>query len=174
MSLADALKAAGFKPEASNEGEWLPYNGTYRCVFRTLRAEYDEKNKGDYAQTEYDIEEVLTGDMKRESKYPAFRKRYYLDFDNPTQDHLENAKELANAVFTATGLELNFDSKEAFINSAEQVIGKEAYLRAWSFAFEKDRSGNVIPEDQRKAVQFFAVIKKSVGEKKRSAQSVAF
>ena len=74
MSLADALKAAGFKPEASNEGEWLPYNGTYRCVFRTLRAEYDEKNKVFKSTPLHDwtshcADAIGTGAMGYEEKY---------------------------------------------------------------------------------------------------------
>ncbi len=174
MSLADKLAAAGFKPEANSEGEWQPYNGTYRCSLSALRAERDEKNNCDFVQTEYEIQEVLTGDMKRESKYPAFRKRYYLDFENPTEDHLDNAKELANVVFTATGAELDFSSKSAFIASASPLVGQDAYLRAWGFKFEKDFKGNAIPADQQKSTQFFKVMKKSAAEKKRTADSVAF
>ena len=174
MGIADRLKEQGFKPESNVDGEWKPYNGTYRCLFKTLRADYDEKNQGAYVQGEWDIEEVLTGDMKRDSKFPAFRRRYYFDFDNPSDDQLENAKDLANDVFTATGKEIDLTDKLHFIASAEPIIGQEAYIRAWGFTFEKDKAGNVIPEDQRKQIQSFVVQKKAVAEKKRSADSIAF
>ena len=174
MSLSDKLKALGFKPELNLDGEWQPYNGTYKCSWKTLRADYDEKNQGAFVQAEWDIEETLAGDMKRDSKFPAFRRRYYFDWENPTDDQLENAQDLANDVFTATGLEVDLGSQEAFRLSAQSVVGKEAYLRAWGFTFEKKKDGTPIPEDQRKTIQYFVVQKASVAQKKRSASSVAF
>mgnify|MGYP001559556343 CR=1 FL=1 len=174
MGLADKLKERGFKPEASSDGEWNPYNGTYRCPIRTLRPDRDEKNQADFIQLELDIEEVLVGDMKRESKFPAFRKRYYVDWDTPSDDQADNAQELANVVFTGTGIDLDFSSAEAFKASAEQVIGKEVYIRAWGHTFDKKQDGTPIPDEQRKATQFWVAQKKNVAEKKRSAQSVAF
>jgi len=151
-----------------------PYNGTYKCSIKTLRPEYDEKNQGDFIQVEYDIEETLAGDMKRDSKYPAFRKRYYIDWENPTQDHLENAKSLSNDVFTASGQELDFSSKEVFQAQAAGLIGQSAYLRAWGWTPEKDIKGQPIADENKKTIQQFRVTKQSVAEKKRSAQSVAF
>ena len=174
MSLADKLTQANFKPENNTDGEWLPYNGTYKCTWKTLRADYDEKNQGAFVQAEWDIQEVLTGDMKRDSKFPAFRKRYYFDFDEPTDEQVETAKKLANDVFTATGIDLELGSKQAFIASADKVIGQEAYLRAWGFAFDKKQDGTPIPESDRKQIQSFVVQKASVAEKKRSSESVAF
>ena len=174
MSLAEKLKAAGFKPEASTEGEWKSYNGTYRCSWKTLRPEYDEKNQGWYVQAEWDIEEVLAGDMKRDSKYPAFRKRYYFDWENPTEDNLDSAKALANDIFTVTGGEIDFTSKESFAEAAKGIIGKDTYLRAWEWKPEKKADGTPIPEDQRRGLQQFRIQKKEVAEKKRTEQSVAF
>lgn len=174
MSLQEKLEAAGFKPEVSTEGEWQPYNGTYRCKISTLRAEHDEKNSADFVQVEFEIEEVLSGDMKRDSKYPAFRKRYYLDFENPTDKQVETAKTLANLVFTATGAELDFGSKSSFIASADKVVGQEAYLRAWGWTPDKDIKGQPIADEDKKSIQQFSVMKKSAAEKKRTANSVAF
>lgn len=174
MSLAEKLAQAGFKPEASTEGEWTPYNGTYRCSWKTLRVEHDEKNQSNFVQAEWEIEEVLTGDMKRESKYPAFRKRFYLDFDDPTEDQVNNAKDLANMVFTATGLELDYTDQQHFIAVAEKVIGQDVYIRSWGWTPDKDVKGNILSEDQKKTIQQFRVMKKAVAEKKRSTQSVAF
>lgn len=174
MSIADRLKEAGFKPEVSTEGEWQPYNGTYRCTIKALRVERDEKNACDFVQAEYDIEETLEGDPKRDSKYPAFRKRYYMDFENPTDAHLENVKKLSNAVFTATGLELDYTDKQSFIASAAACIGLDIYIRAWGWKPEKDVKGNAIAEENQKTIQQFSVVKKEVAEKKRSSNSVAF
>ena len=174
MSLAEKLKAVGFKPEVSTEGEWQPYNGTYKCKITTLRAEHDDKNNADFVQLEFDIQEVLAGDMKRESKYPAFKKRYYLDFENPTDKQVETAKTLANLIFTATGAELDFNSKSSFIASASPVVGGEAYLRAWGWTPDKDIKGQPIADEDKKSIQQFSVMKKSAAEKKRTADSVAF
>ena len=174
MSLADKLKERGFKAEASNDGEWQPYNGVYLCSIKTLRPEYDEKNAADFIQLELDINEVISGDMKRESKFPAFRKRYYTDWENPNEDQLDNVQELANVIFTGTAVDLDFDSKEAFKIQAEMLIGREIYINAWGHAFDKKQDGTPIPEDQRKAMQFWKAWKKSVAEKKRTAGSVAF
>ena len=174
MSLEDKLKAKGFKPEASDDGEWKPYIGTYKCSFKTLRVERDEKNACDFIQLELDIVEHIAGDAKRDSKFPAFKKRYYIDFDNPTDDHVENFEKLSKVVFTGTGLELSSTNKQSFIASAGQVIGKTVYIRAYGWTPEKDMSGNEIPEDKRKTNQMWTAQKEAVAEKKRSAESMPF
>ena len=174
MGIKEALEASGFRPEASTDGEWQPYNGTYRCSIKTLRPEFDEKNKAHFVQAEYDIEEVLAGDMKRDSKFPAFKQRFYIDWENPTEDHLENAKNLSNQVFTASGKELDWTDKPLFVETAKPLIGHTVYLRAWGWTPEKDSNGNPLPEDQKRTIQQFRVVKQTVAEKKRSASSVAF
>ena len=174
MSIQEKLVEAGFKPEVSTEGEWQPYKGVYLCKIVTLRPEFDEKNSAHFVQVEYDISEVLTGDMKRESKYPAFRKRYYLDWDNPEDSHLENVKSLSNDIFTATGKEMDWTDKAQFSASAESLIGQDVYLRAWGWTPDKDIKGNPLADDQKRTIQQFKVMKKEVAEKRRTADSVAF
>lgn len=174
MNITEALKTAGFKPEANTDGEWKPYIGTYKCVWKTLRPEVQQKDGAEFVQAEWSIVEALAGDPKRESKYADFRRRYYFSWENPTEDELDNIKGLMNDIFTATGKDVNMSSKEAFSAAAVEIAGAEAYIRGWGWTPERDTKGNSLPEDQRKTIQQFVIQRKATAEKKRTGASLPF
>jgi hypothetical protein len=175
MSLADKLKARGFEAEANKDGEFKPLKGTYECKWRALRWEHDENNSADFVQIEIDVVETIEGDTAATGgDYANFKKRVYLDLASDDDRDANKAERLANDVFTASGVDLDFASKDAMTAQFEEVISKPVYVRAWGWTPEKAVDGTEIPKDERKARQMFSIIKEAVAEKKRSANSVAF
>ena len=165
MSLAERLKAQGFKAEENAEGEWQPYKGTYEVSWDVLRLETDEKN-GDarYLQAELNIIEALEGDAKREgSKFGDFSKRIYLDGDDAEKTD-KKVKKLINDVFTFGGIDADLSSDEKMIESLQGVVGKTGYLNAWGWK----------PKDGDKTYQQFSIVKESVASKKKSKENVPF
>ena len=159
MGITDVLRKQGWKPEASTDGEWNPYKGVYKVGIAALRKEKAEDSEVEYYQLELDIVEALSGDAKRESKYPAFRRRFYLDGDKAT----DNVKKLLNTLFT-WGITLETSSDATMEAGFADTIGHEGYLRAWGWT----------PEGKDQATQSWVPLKSGVAEKKRSASSTPF
>ena len=168
MGLTDNLRAKGFKPEANVDGEFKPLKGTYACEITVLRPEVDEKNNGaKYYQVEYKPKAVLEGDPFGD-KF-SFRKRVYVDGDKAE----DNLQAMLDDLFTC-GIELDMSSDDAMEASFTLAIGKTAYIRAWGWTPDKDRTGNAIPESDRKAFQQFVVQKQAVAEKRRNSTALPF
>ena len=159
MSLTDKLREAGFKPSQNTDGEFKPYTGTYKVETKVLRPDVDDKGQKFY-QAEWNIIETLEGMPKRDSKYSAFRKRYFID--DPDKG-LDNLKKLLNDFFTI-GVELDQSSDEAFEESFKSAIGSQGYIRGWEWT----------PDGKDRAQQSFVIQKAQVAEKKRSTQSLPF
>ena len=148
MGVLDNMKAAGYKPKASQDGIWEPYTGVYKVSWDVCRKEIDQKNGSiAYIQAEWNIQETLGGMEKRVSKYSDFRKRYYIDGDNAEkgmQNFLDDA-------FTF-GVDLSNESDETLESRFSEVVGKEGYLRAWPWTPEgKDTAQQSIVLQQEKA-----------------------
>jgi len=158
MGIVDALKASGFKPEASTDGEYKPLKGTYKAQIVALRPEIDRKNNNaKYYQFNLKPIEVIEGDGFGERT--EFRKRYYVDGDKAA----ENLKELLNALFTA-GIELDTSSDEAMEADFGKAINQVAFIRTWGWT----------PEGKENAVQMFTFVKEKVAEKRRKTESLPF
>ena len=128
--ITDALRAAGFMPEESKDGEWEPYKGTYKVQCTVLRPETADDGS-EFIQSEYKVMETLAGDQIRDSKFADFRKRYYLSGEKAEQ----NLKNLINDFFTM-GIQLDYSSDEALKASLPNAIGAEGYLRGWAWTPE--------------------------------------
>ena len=157
MGIVDSLNE-GFELQANSDGEWVPYKGTYKVGCVALRPELDEQY-GKYYQAEWNILEVLEGDMKRESRFSDFRRRYYVEGERAK----ENFRKLCNDFFTM-GVEFDRSSDEAFDQSLGNAIHAQGYLRAWGWT----------KEGTDKMQQSFVIQKEKVAEKKRTAHSVGF
>lgn len=166
MGVVDALRAAGYKPTANEDGQFKPLKGTYAAHYAVLRPETDDKGAKFY-QIELKPDEVIDGDEFSE-KF-TFRKRVYLDGPKAT----ENVKAMLDDLFTC-GVELDLSSDEAMEADFEKAIGVTAYVRAWGWTPEKDAKGNALPESERRSIQQFVIQQKSAADKKRSATSHKF
>ena len=162
MNITDSLKADGWKPSASTDGEFKPLAGTYACEIMVLRPEVDKKN-GDakYYQLEVKPKELIAGDEFGE-KF-TFRKRFYVDGEKAA----ENLKEMLNLLFTA-GIELDTTSDEVMEADFGSAIDKPIYVRSWGWT--------PTPKDgqEPRALQMWVAQKAGVAEKKRSTASHAF
>ena len=158
MGLTDALRAAGFKPEASTDGEWTPYKGTYKAKCEALRLEKDDEGN-EYIQEELRIVETLAGDASRSSKFADFRSRYYLTGEKAEA----NVKKLINNYFT-WGVEFDTSSDDALKASLEQAIGAEGYVRAWGWK----------PQDSDTERQSYVFNKEKVALKRKDKSASPF
>jgi len=158
MSLVEKLKAAGFKPAANTDGEFVPLKGTYECNIVVLRPDIDKNNgNAKFYQLELKPIAAIEGDPFGE-KF-TFRKRYYVDGDKAEK----NFEKLVNDLFTS-GLEFDMTSDSAFEADFAKAIGAKMYVRSWGWT----------PEGKDSAVQQLSVIKAKVAEKKRTAGSLTF
>ena len=162
MGITDSLRSAGFKPEANTDGEWEVLKGQYKCEWVTLRKEEARDTVGARYLAEFKAKDTIDGILARPSMYPHFRRSYFLD-------NTEDIKKLLNDAFTA-GVALDTSSDEAFEASFANAIGKDVYVRGWGWTPEKDRSGNVLPEGERRTLQQF-VVKQEKNAKPRKAKA---
>lgn len=159
MGITDSLKASGFVPEKSSEGEFKPLDGIYKVSFVTARKTKSQKDQTDQLQCEFKVVEVLEGDQSY-SKFNEFRKYLALEGEK-VADKKSGIPFIINALFTA-GKEVDQSSDEALMQSITDALGTELYFRAWGWT----------PEDGDKAYQQFSVLKETVALKKakKSAQ----
>ena len=129
MGVLDSLKIAGYKPKASQDGVWEPYNGVYKVDWATCRKEIDAKNGNvAYIQAEWNIVDVLGGMDKRSSKYADFQKRYYIEGEKAEA----NMQSFLDDAFTF-GIDLSTESDDSLPNRFGEVVGRQGYLRAWGW-----------------------------------------
>lgn len=158
MGLIDNLVQAGFKPEASTDGEFKPLKGTYKTEVSVLRSEIDTKNNNaKFYQLNLKPSETLDGDGFTD-KF-EFKKRFYVDGDKAA----ENLKKMLNLLFTA-GIELDMTSDAAMEESFINAIGKTVYIRSWGW----------LPEGKDQAQQMFSAIKEKVAGKTKKSNPVPF
>ena len=160
MDITSALRDSGFKPEASTDREWKPLKGRYATNWVTLRPETDDKGQK-YYQAEWKVTETLDGATPNPSKYPEFKRRYYM-VDGERSSAQDNLKALLNATFTA-GVELDTSSDEALETSFANVIGVRCYIRAWGWQ-----------GDDGVTRQSFVLQKEVVAQKKKKGPAVPF
>ena len=178
MGVVDSLKANGWKPTASDDGEFKPLVGTYGTSITVLRPEFDKKNNdAKYYQLETKPNELISGDEFGE-KF-AFRQRFYVDGEKAS----DSLKKMLNILFTA-GVELDTSSDEAMEADFINAIGKPLYVRAWGWEQQLDSSGKMVSAKaasenpslvaSTKSVQMWVAQKQTVAEKKRTASSHNF
>ena len=153
MSLVDALKQSGFKPEKSTEGEFQPFDGVYATQFVKAEDRPANDKGGRQLVVEFKISEVLAG-KESFSKFNEFKKYLNLEGELAT-DKKKGIPWIINALFTA-GVEVSGDTDEALIESIQSALGTTVYLRAYGFK----------PEDAEKAYQMFVVMKEDKAIKK--------
>ena len=173
-TLANRMKEKGFEPSENTDGEWQPYKGTYRVSWATLRQEETKDKTGTYWIAEWNIEEMFEGMPKRDSQYADLRDVYFFDLEGESDERSEKALErLVNNAYTF-GVELDFSSSLNLKASAEKLIGKEGFIRAYPKKNWKKEGDQWVEDTSRAPKQGISVQKKTVAEKKKSEDSVAF
>jgi len=157
MSLVDALKKSGFKPEKSSEGEFQPYQGIYGVDFVKVDKVKSDRTQTDQLRCEFKIAEALFG-KESASKFNEFKKYVALEGDEAT-DKKKGIPYIINALFTA-GYEVSGDTDEAMMESIQGALGTRMYLRAWGWK----------PEDAEKAIQQFSFMKEEAAQKRAKAE----
>src|SRR3990167_8309422 len=153
MSLVEQLKASGFKPEKSTEGEFQPFEGVYATQFVKADDRPANDKGGRCLVCEFKISEVLAG-KESFSKFNEFRKYLALEGDDAV-DKKKGLPWIINALFTA-GVEVSGATDEELIASIQGAFGTTVYLRAYGFK----------PEDSEKTFQMFNVMKEDKAMKK--------
>lgn len=157
MSLVQALKASGFKPEKSTDGEFMPLEGIYKTQF--VKAEEVQSQKDNTAQlrVELKVSETLSG-KDSTSKYSEFKKYLALEGEDAT-DKKKGIAWLINALFTA-GVEVTADTDEALKANIQNALGTDIYVKAWGWK----------PEDGDKTYQQFSVLKEAIALKQAKSK----
>lgn len=153
MSIVDALKQSGFKPEKSTEGEFQPFEGVYATQF--VKAEDTPANDkgGRSLRVEFKITETLAGKDSK-SNFSEFKKYLALEGEK-VADKKKGLPWIINALFTA-GVEVSGKTDEELLESIQSALGTTVYVRAYGFK----------PEDADKAIQMFVVMKEDKAIKK--------
>lgn len=141
-----------YKPEEiKDEGDFKPLKGSYICrvskLTHNVGTSTNDGNPYDFYSLNMQITETIDGD-KGNNRY--LNKRY--------QNTNEKLKALMNDLFTA-GISFETGSREAFDLSLVNAIDKQVRLRAWVWTPEKDRNGNIIPEEERTPLQQIKIVK---------------
>lgn len=154
MSIVDALKASGFKPEKSTEGDFQPFEGVYVTQF-TKADDMPANDKGGRSlRVEFKITETLVGKDSR-SQFSEFKKYLALEGEK-VADKKKGIPWILNALFTA-GVEVAQGSTdEELIANIQGALGTTVFVRAYGFK----------PEDSDKALQMFVVMKEDKAMKK--------
>lgn len=141
-----------YKPEeVKDEGDFKPLKGSYICrvskLTHNMGTSTKDGNPYDFYSLNMQITETIDGD-KGNNRY--LNKRY--------QNTNEKLKALMNDLFTA-GIAFETGSREAFDLSLVNAIDKQIRVRTWVWTPEKDRNGNIIPEEDRTPMQQMKIVK---------------
>ena len=157
MSLVEKLKASGFKPEKSTDGEFMPLEGIYKAQFVKAEKVKSQKDNTEQLRVELKVSETLSG-KDSTSKYSEFKKYLALEGDDAT-DKKKGVAWIINALFTA-GVEVNADSDEKLMENIQGALGTDIYVKAWGWK----------PEDVDKTYQQFSVLKESIALKQAKSK----
>lgn len=163
MSFTEALKAAGFKPEASTEGQWTPYKGTYKVQFVKCEEETSQKTNEKQLKVEFKIVETLEGkEHSTKSQYNDFRKYLAIEGDLAA-DKKRGMPWIINALYTG-GKDVSGATDEETLANIQGALGLELYFSAWGWT----------PDDGDKPLQMFSVLKEDVAMKKAKKAATPF
>lgn len=157
-----------YQPELQkDEPDFRPIKGRYVCRIAKLQhntgVSTTTNEPYDFYSMDLQIVETIEGD-KGDKRY--LKKRYG---NTP-----EGLKKLWNDLFTA-GIEFNKTSREDFDLSLPNTIDKTLKIRAWSWTPEKDRAGNILPEEDRTPLQSFVIVNDfAKGGKKKTTERPPF
>jgi len=150
MGLTEALREAGYKPEANQDEDFPALKGEYRATVVALRPEVNrDTQEKDRYHLQLRITETLYGDRGEGRLLMRNYRIAGTNFDkSPVTDEqkLKALQGLLNDAFTM-GVTLNTSSDEALEASFAQVIDKECFVRAWHFS----------PEGEDRKIQQFVI-----------------
>jgi hypothetical protein len=164
--MEDILKSlidAGYKPEIAEDDSFEAITGKYVCRIdnagRITGKSERTGNEYDFRSISIQVAEIIDGDK-------ATNRFLKLTYNTDT----EGTKRLLNDLFTS-GIEITAKSDSELDEFLPTLKDKCLNIRAWVWTPEKDRDGNPIPEEQRKARQILKVVKSFKGKKSDSAKS---
>lgn len=165
MGLVDSLKQAGFKPEKSTDGEFMPLEGIYKTQFVKAEQVVSQKDNSKQMRAEFKVSETLSG-KESSSKFSEFKKYLALE-GSEAADKKKGIAWLINALFTS-GVEVTGETDEALLENINNALGTEVYVKAWGWK----------PEDGDKTFQQFSVLKEAIALKqansKKKSEGVGF
>lgn len=153
MSIVNALKQSGFKPEKSTEGEFQPFDGVYVTTFVKAEDRPANDKGGRSLVVEFKISEALVG-KDSFSQFNEFKKYLALEGDK-VADKKKGLPWIINTLFTA-GVEVSGNTDEELLQSIQNALGTTVYMRAYGFK----------PEDGEKTYQIFNSMKEDKAIKK--------
>ena len=162
METNDILKTlmeAGFQPEVvKDETDFQPITGKYICRIdsagRVTGKSERTGNEYDFYSVSLQVAEIVDGD-KATNRF--LKINYNKDADG--------VKKMLNDLFTA-GISLGVSSDKELDEALPMIKDKTMNIRCWVWTPEKDKNGNPIPEENRKAYQQTRVVKEFKGKKK--------
>ncbi len=161
--MGDILKElldSGYKPEVNEDAEFEPVKGKYVCRIDSAgRVRGESKLDGapyDFYTISTQVIEVIDGD-KATNRF--LKLRYNADADG--------VKKLLNDLFTA-GIGIEAHNQEELDTFLATLKDNTLNIRAWVWIPEKDRSGNIIPEENRVPYQQVKIVKEFKGKTKAS------
>lgn len=162
VKMDDILKSlidAGFTPEVQEDDmDFKPITGKYICRIDSAgRVSGKSEKTGDdydFRSVSLQVAEIVDGD-KATNRF--LKLNYNCDADG--------VKKLLNDLFTA-GIDMAVKFDVELDEALPMLTDKTMNIRAWVWTPEKDRSGNLIPEEKRQSRQQLKVVKDFKGKKK--------
>jgi hypothetical protein len=163
--MEDILKSlvdAGFTPEVVEDtSDFSPITGKYVCRIdsagRVSGKSERTGNEYDFYSVSIQVAEIIDGD-KATNRF--LKLNYNKDADG--------IKKLLNDLFTAD-IKLGVSSDKELEEALPLLKDKTMNIRAWVWTPTKDKAGNEIPEENRKAYQQLRVVKSFKGKAKSEA-----
>lgn len=146
------LREAGFEPQIVEDGGgFSPITGKYQARIDSLgRVQGESKKDGtpyDFYSLAIQVVEILEGDK-------ATNRFLKLTYNNDG----EGVKKLLNDLMTA-GITVSAKSDEELASELEGLKDKVVSVRCWVWTPDKDRAGNELAPENRKAFQQIRVVK---------------
>lgn len=143
MSISEALKNAGYKPEKSTAGDKPILKGVYRC--QMVEWKNDPEGKfGPQVSAAFKIVEKLAGDDSR-STFPEF-KGYYKADEKSASSKRNGVAKLLNGFFSV-GANVDSSSDEAFASSMDKLVGTaEVFIKGYVKEPQKNIGTDEAPE----------------------------
>lgn len=178
MDLVEMMKAAGFKPTASTEGEWQPYDGYYKVALASFDVKSTKKDGTPCAKfgvVEFKVEETLSGKAPKEgTSRNEFSTFITLEGDQAL-DKKKGLPFIVSGIFTACAEDVLGINEEETYKNIQNKIGLSLFIHAfpkksWKLTGTDASGKNVFVEDTEAAPkQGFSFVKEVVARKKAGA-----
>lgn len=168
MSIAEALKASGYKPEKSTAGDKPILKGVYKAMLTDIKK--NEPNQyGQSISASFKITEKLSG-MDSKSQFAEFRGFYAIDPEN-IGSAKKGLKKLLNGLFSV-GISVDTSTDEALMESLQSQVGvAEVYITAYKKKAMKQVNGEWVANEDADPKQEFTFMTQKNAENEAKKQN---